>query len=204
MLNRCDFFDGKLSIYSASIGHEIAQDIFANSIEQRSIEAPYNGATLMRGGQAGIELSRNRKDPDFSIYVHTLNTRQQCNKPTVAWETAYTESEEKLTLDVARLLCLSNGLIQLVIAINVIHTREKGQARKLKSVEWAHWQIVGIRDVDSITRCEGPSVDELDAFGVPVSYTAVVDDGENGKEKITAGKVASFQVCRFRLEFVHH
>lgn len=153
----------------------------------------------MLGGQAGIQLSRNRKDPDFSVYVHTPEAKHQCNKPTIAWETAYTESEEDLTLDAARLLCLSNGFIQLVIAINVTHTRAHGQARQLESVEWAHWEIVGIEDVDPSSRVSGPAVTKWDKMNVPVAYSAVIDEGEEGKVKLTAGKVASYQVRKIAI-----
>lgn len=169
-------------------------------MEARDLEKPYKGCTLIRGGQAGIKLSRDRKDPDFSIYVHNPTSIHQCNIPTVALETAYTESEETLTMDAARLLCLSAGLVQLVIAVNFVHTREGNGPRQLKKVEWAHWEVVEMEKVDPSMRSKGPWVVERDEREMPMTYTAIVDVGEGKKESITASKVESFQVS---LSFTH-
>lgn len=64
--------------------------------------------------------------------------------PTVAFELRYYGGgEKKLALDAGRLICLSKGMIQLVVAIDINHEAENQNngRRNMKSVIWTHWEM---------------------------------------------------------------
>lgn len=70
-----------------------------------------------------ITLAEGCKEPDYSIYDPVdpenpfLYDSSANLYPTIAFEVAYSEKAEKLSRDAARLLLLSNGHIQLVVAL---------------------------------------------------------------------------------------
>lgn len=102
---RINLYDDILVVgYPVSISHEILSDLFHRLSNQGMSYSSdgHNGVTIMQGGSAGIELSRGRKEPDFSLYeVRTENYTE----PSIAGEVACSETAAELANDAARLLC---------------------------------------------------------------------------------------------------
>ena len=75
--------------------------------------------------------------------------------PTVVFEYGHSETSHKLALDAVHHLLLSQGLVQLVIAVDV---KRKSDAQDglivLEKVTWAHWEVDGnsFEEVDSFWR----------------------------------------------------
>lgn len=153
--NRVDLRNEQLTVgYPTSIGHEIVTDIFALLSQNGGGYPlqPRGGSTIITGGTSDVRLKNGIKSPDFSLYekrdvsptssheLHHLNSY-----PTIAWEVAYSEPEKKLSLDAARMICLSHGLIQLVVTINITHTKKRGledsDKPKLQKVNCAFWEL---------------------------------------------------------------
>jgi hypothetical protein len=99
----------------------------------------YNDGSITSFGQANIPLSEGTKSPDYALYEVCDNDTTDL-RPTVAWEVGYSEGEKKLALDAARLLCLSHGMVRLVVTIKIAHKRNT-QPRELARVTWSHWEV---------------------------------------------------------------
>lgn len=123
---------------------------------------PSNGSEIISCGTASVKLADGVKQPDYSLYERRQGTGSMAAEahalnavPTITWEVGYSESPEKLALDAARMICLSKGLIQLVVTINItskIQDNDKvGRKRKaeeklprvrvLEGVECAFWEM---------------------------------------------------------------
>jgi len=95
-----------------------------------------------------VPLTKGVKSPDYSLYEvtdHGQPGETELNStPTVVFEYGYTETSHKLALDTARHLLLSQGLVQLVVVVDV--KRQPGSqdgSMTLEGVTWAHWEVDG-------------------------------------------------------------
>jgi hypothetical protein len=118
----------------------------------------YNGSQIVECGTADVPLTRGTKSPDFSLYEvthHGQPGESELNStPTVVFEYGYSETSYKLALDAARHLLLSQGLVQLVIVVDVKRKSAKDGSMMLEKVTWAHWEVdaSSFEEVDSSWR----------------------------------------------------
>jgi hypothetical protein len=74
------------------------------------------------------------------------------HSPQVVFKYGYSETSHKLALDATCHLLLSQGLVQLVIVMDVKQkSGTQDGAMVLEKVTWAHWEIDGssYKEVDS-------------------------------------------------------
>jgi hypothetical protein len=119
--------------------------------------------------------------------------------PTVVWEVAYSETERKLALDAARHICLSLGLVQLVVAVKIEHC--DSFPKRLERVTWSHWELV---DAEPVAEWGG-ALDDPQPFGwdavtnhdfvppIGTKYQAVVKIG-SALQRVTAEQTQTHQV----------
>ncbi|KAG2126631.1 uncharacterized protein EDB93DRAFT_1257451 [Suillus bovinus] len=190
---RVDYNEGVLIVHCPSLGHEILPELF-DVMRHAGTSYPreYHGSKITQGGSSTITLEAGSKSPDFSLYEVKESSRQveQVTNgiPTIAFEVGHWEGERKLTMDAGRLICLSKGMIQLVVTIDIDHEVEKQNhgRRKLKSVIWTHWemdaeypQIVGKGDTYELNKLlperDGKIIKDTETVQpVPDAYRAVV------------------------------
>jgi hypothetical protein len=189
---RIDLHNDVLIIgYPLSFGHEIIVDLLDKlRAEGRSFRrGVHGGKEIIIGGSAGVRLSRGRKEPDCSLYVIG---DEKFKEPTIAFEVGYSEDENTLTFDAAKLICLTFGRIKLVVAIKISHkSRQSGEPRELESVTWGHWELDEIDDPPERYRLDNPQPVEYDARGIPTAYAAVVEGRKGKHRQLIARKVES-------------
>lgn len=166
----------------------------------------YHGSQIVECGTADVPLTQGSKSPDFSLYEIThrgeYGESELNSTPTVVFEYGYSESSHKLALDAARHLLLSQGLVQLVVVVDVKRkSGAQGGSMVLEQVTWAHWEVDGssFEEVDSSWRgdLDDPRPDrEVDEdFVQPPAeaYKAVIEmDGT--KYNLRASKVNEWEV----------
>jgi hypothetical protein len=146
-------FDGKDLIVGCDVGfgHEIMATLF-DDLRHNDTSYPlwYNNTRIRTCSQATVELAEGSKSPDFAL-IEVDKEEDEAEEsgneeedeglvPTIAWEIGYSESEEKLQMDAARLLCLTEGLVRLVVTVKITH-EPNTSPRKLKRVVWRHWEL---------------------------------------------------------------
>ena len=166
----------------------------------------YRGSRIIECGTADVPLTRGTKSPDFSLYEVTHRGEhgeaELNSTPTVVFEYGYSETGHKLALDAARHLLLSQGLVQLVVVVDV---KRKSSAQcgsmVLEKVMWAHWEVDGssFEEADSSWRGDlddpQPDRDVDEDFVQPPAdaYNAVIEmDGT--KYHLRASKVNEWEV----------
>lgn len=151
--------------YPTSPGHEILGSLFKRLSKNTDSypPGPYNGSEIISCGTASVKLADGVKQPDYSLYERRQGTGPMAAEahalnavPTITWEVGYSESPEKLALDAARMICLSKGLIQLVVTINItseiqntdrvggkrkVEEEELPRVRALEGVTCAFWEM---------------------------------------------------------------
>jgi hypothetical protein len=123
----------------------------------------YRGSQIVECGMADVPLTRGTKSSDFSLYEVTHrgeHGKSELNSmPTVVFKYSYSETSHKLALDAARHLLLSQGLVQLVVVVDV---KWKSGAQDgsliLEKVMWVHWEVDG----SSFEKVDSPWGGELD------------------------------------------
>ena len=153
-----------------------------------------------------MPLTKGVKSPDYSLYEVTYRGQPgetELNSiPTVVFKYGYTKTSHKLTLDAAHHLLLSQGLVQLVVMVDVkcISAGQDG-SMLLERVTWAHWKVDGssFEEVDSSWRgdLDDPKPDRdvnKDLVHPPAdTYKAVIKmDGK--KYHLQASKVKEWEV----------
>jgi hypothetical protein len=139
-------------------------------------------------GQANIPLSEGTKSPDYTLYEACDKTTDP--RPTVAWEVGYSEGEKKLALDAARLLCLSHGMVRLVVTIKIAH-KPYTFPRELARVTWRHWEV----DPDALTlvaNSDGITIDDPEPVSDQIYQAHISTKG--GIYRIVARVTESFVV----------
>ena len=110
----------------------------------------------------------------------------------------YLENGTKLTLDAARLICLTYGRVQLVITIKITHKdREPGRPQELELITWDHWELVEVDEPVEHYRLDDPQPIDYDKMHIPTTYIAVVKSRNGKLRQLTAHKVESHSVCTF-------
>lgn len=196
-LFRLDLHDNLLTVgYPTTIGHEILVDLFETmSVNGNSYpRASYNGSTILAGGTADVHFANGIKAPDYSLYENREDLGRAIDQddntlPTILWEVAYSQGERKLALDAGRVICLTQGGVQLVVVINITHKKDSSP-KSLQSVTWAHWEMdynawEELEDtwkgpIDNVVPDRGNEVvDEDFVHPIPTAYSAVIrtDDG---------------------------
>jgi hypothetical protein len=142
----------------------------------------YNDRIIWTYGQANIYLTQGTKSPDYSLYDLPKGSNEVESTPTLACEVASSESETKLHLDAARLICLSRALILLVIAVKITY-QPNSSPRKLLRVTWSHWEP-DFRSFKKVEDTQGvvvndpkPVLSEKVKGGFPSPFEAYVDVG---------------------------
>ena len=180
-----------------SFGHEIIAHILDQLRAQgHTFPDICEGKEAFIGGSADVRLSGGRKQPDCAIYVDG-DGKDELNELTIAFEVGYSEDTTKLTLDAARLLCLTTGLIQLVVTIKITHQpRKSREPRVLQSVTWDHWEHGGTRMVkpEESHKLNDPKPTALDQAGIPTAYVAVAEIDKGDRCQLLARKVGSYTV----------
>lgn len=103
----------------------------------------YGTSKITDGGSMGIPLyGGTSKTPDHSMY-NILAGREYSDVqdsciPTIVFEVAYTQSSRDLAENAARHICLTLGQVLLVVAIDIIRTKD--EPKRLFSVTWSHWE----------------------------------------------------------------
>lgn len=209
-LVRVDLHDGTLIVgYAASPGHEIMADIFY--ILRSDLPTKYQNSRITQCGTADVALTSGHKSPDFSLYEVKDTDRgkrgaDRVNNttPTVVWEVGYSEGAKKLGLDAARHICLTRGLVQLVITIDISHEGKRVDgSRRLKEVKWVHWEMEygAFQEVEDdwggqLNILEPDRLEEVDESCVhppPDAYRTVVDMGGTNYH-IKAAKTVEYKV----------
>jgi hypothetical protein len=212
---RVDFYRDVLIVgYPTSPGHEVIADMFErlDRSESYPLVLP-NGSKIVACGTADVPLTKGVKSPYYSLYEvtdHVQPVETELNStPTVVFEYGYTETSHKLALDAARHLLLSQGLVQLVVVVDV--KRKPGSqdgSMTLEGVTWAHWEVDGssFEEVESSWRGDlddpQPDRDVDEDFVQPPAdaYKAVIEmDGM--KYHLRASKVNEWEVPRHFLIF---
>ena len=169
-----------------TFGHEIMSTLFfnvdINDTEGRSLFS-VDASVVRLGGSADVDLEDGIKSPDFSLY-EDHPTKQPLTQawPTVAWEVAYSENEQKLAYDLARYVACSLGRVRLAIGVKI--ERDPAvpvgrQPRGLKKVTCAFWEAdyaetfatleeSGSQVLNHLTRCDSHA-DEADDYVVPAA-----------------------------------
>jgi hypothetical protein len=155
-----------------------------------------------------VPLTKGVKSPDYSLYEvtdHGQPGETELNStPTVVFEYGYTETSHKLALDAARHLLLSQGLVQLVVVVDV-KRKSGGQdgSMVLERVTWAHWEVDGssFEEVDSSWRghLDDPQPDrdvDEDFVQPPADAYKAVIKMDGGKYHLRALKVKEWEVPR--------
>jgi hypothetical protein len=101
----------------------------------------YGSSSILAGGSADIRYEDGGyKSPDMSLYeVNKGEGARQIYAPTVVFEAASTRSSRNLAMEAARHICLTLGLVKLVVTINIV-LQPNTFPRKLQSVTWSHWE----------------------------------------------------------------
>jgi len=137
-------------------------------------------ASVVRlGGSADVELEDGVKSPDFSLYEdHPTKPPATQAMPTVAWEVAYSEDENRLAHDLGRYVACSLGRVRLAVGLKIERNRAvAGQPRGLKKVTCASWEAdyaetfatleeSGAKLLNHLTRCD-EYADDADDYVVP-------------------------------------
>lgn len=170
-----------------------------------------NGSEIVACGTADVPLTKGVKSPDYSLYEVTDRGQpgemELNSTPTVVFEYGYTETSHKLALDAARHLLLSQGLVQLVVVVDV-KRKSAGQdgSMVLERVTWAHWEVDGssFEEVDSSWRGDlddpkpNRDVDE-DLAQPPADAYRVVIEMDGKKYHLRASKVKEWEVRQYFL-----
>jgi hypothetical protein len=178
-----------------SFGHEFITDLL-DELRTNGHSFPrgvHGGKEVIIGGSADVRLSRGRKEPDCALYI---NGEDKYTQPTIAYEVGYSENGTKLTLDAARLICLTYGRVQLVVTIKITHKdREPGRPRELELITWDHWELVEVDEPVEHYRLDDPQPIDYDKMHIPTAYIAVVKSRNGKLRQLTARKVESHSVC---------
>lgn len=188
--------------YPIGISHEFLGDLFHTLSQQgNSYPEVYEGIRLMQGGSADVQLSKGRKQPDFSLYETAGDGRVLPTVPTLAGEVGDSEDNNKLTLDAARLICLSRGDVRLVITVKFIRKQiiggNAGVEKQLSKIIWGHWELVGVDSVEmgESTDClNSPKATEWDSEEFPTKYIAMVQHSKSRFLRYTARLVRTYKV----------
>ena len=140
--SRVDFHRGDLIVgCKVSFGNEIMTALFLDlQRDNTSYPIHYGTSQIRTFGQANIDLTVGSKSPDYALYEVVGDENSTNITPTIAWEIGYAENERKLEMDAARLICLSKGLVQLVVTVKITH-EPNTFPKMLKQVVWHHWEI---------------------------------------------------------------
>jgi hypothetical protein len=78
-------------------------------------------ASIIRlGGSADVDLEDGIKSPDFSLYKdHPTKQPLMQAWPTVVWEVAYSENEQKLAYDLGRYVACFLSRVWLAIGVKI-------------------------------------------------------------------------------------
>jgi hypothetical protein len=142
--SRVDLHRGDLIVgCRIGFGHEIMTALFVN-LERKggSYPSQYNTREIYTFGQANVDLVEGSKSPDYTLYDLGKDDGDSDTAitPTIAWEIGYAENEKKLEMDAARLICLTEGLVLLVVTVKISH-EPNVYPKKLKRVVWQHWEL---------------------------------------------------------------
>ena len=144
--SRVDFHRGDLIVGGkVSFGNEIMTALFLDlQRDNTSYPIHYGTSQIRTFGQANIDLTVGSKSPDYALYEVVEDENSTNITPTIAWEIEYAENERKLEMDAARLICLSKGLVQLVVTVKITH-EPNTFPKMLKRVVWHHWEMDAAR-----------------------------------------------------------
>jgi len=151
----------KLIVRFPSIGHKIMSNLF-HVIAKSGTGYPerYGSSTIIESGSADIHHDSGYKSPDLSLYEVNDNNPSKIldsTTPTIVFEVVYPQPTRSVVLEAARHIYLTQGEVQLVVAIDIVH-KANTNPRELKSVTWSHWE----EDVLSYCEIEDGEREQVD------------------------------------------
>lgn len=136
-----DYRPNKLFVRTQTMGDGIMSSLLGLQARSDKFHRLYGSSTILAGGSADIHYEDGGyKSPDMSLYeVNMGEGARQIAAPTVVFEAASTRYSRNLAMEAARHICLTAGLIQLVVTINIV-LQPNTYPTKLQSVTWSHWE----------------------------------------------------------------
>jgi hypothetical protein len=207
----------KLIVCYPTFGHDIMSTLFFNvNINDAKGHSLFSvdTSTVCLGGCADVELEDGVKSPDFSLYEdHPMKPPTTQAMPTVVWEVAYSEDENRLVHDLGRYVACSLSRAQLAVGLKIEHNcAVAGQLQGLKKVTCAFWEAdyaktfttleeSGAKLLNHLTRCD-EYADDTDDYVIPAATKfSCVSKFDRKFIKFVVSKHALYMASAFSMKY---